>query len=188
MASSEASPKTIHRRCLEMSNVRAVVSGGTSSELLQKEVHTLPKEERHTLLADGGFGVEIPAEKGLAMKAGLAIPWNKLRIIRRSACIKLKHTCVQSYTFTCTNSLPIDCGITMGSERKMRKAAAEMVGTNLSSEAAPFSFSLKRGGEEIRAAPMVYVPDLGAKVLQLLEQNERWVCTKDSLGGWGGFV
>ena len=45
----------------------------------------------------------------------------------------------------------------MGSERKMRKAAKEMVGTNLVSEAAPFSFSLKRGGEEIRIAPLVYL-------------------------------
>ena len=57
----------------------------------------------------------------------------------------------------------------------MRKAAAEMVGSNLVSEAAPFPFSLKSGGEQIRAAPLVYVPDLGVKVLQLLEQNERQV-------------
>ena len=63
----------------------------------------------------------------------------------------------------------------MGSERKMRKAAVEMVGTNLLSEAAPFSFCLKSGGEEIRAAPLVYIPDLCAKVLELLEQNERYV-------------
>jgi len=55
----------------------------------------------------------------------------------------------------------------------MRKAAVEMVGTNLLSEAAPFSFHLKSGGEEIRAAPLVYILDLGAKVLELLEQNER---------------
>jgi len=57
----------------------------------------------------------------------------------------------------------------------MRKAAVEMVGTNLLSEAAPFSFRLKSGGEEIRAAPLVYIPDLGAKVLELLEQNERYI-------------
>ena len=68
-------------------------------------------------------------------------------------------------------------GITMGSERKMRTASKEMVGTNLASEAAPFSFSLKSGGEEIRLAPLVYVPDLEAKVFELLEQNERYKYT-----------
>ncbi len=161
-----------------MSSVRSVVSGGTSSELLQDEVHALTKEERQALLADGGFGIEIPAEKGLAMKADLAIPWNKLRIFRRydlykSICILILLLCAVT-----SNSSPIHrwlkaSGVTMGSERKMRKVATEMVGTNLLSEAAPFSFSLKRGGEEIRAVPLVYVPDLGAKVFQLLEQNEK---------------
>ena len=61
----------------------------------------------------------------------------------------------------------------MGSERKMRMAAKEMVGSNLASEAAPFTFPLKSSGVEIRAAPYVYVPELEAKVKQLLEQNER---------------
>jgi len=49
VTSSEASPKTIHRRCVEMSTVRAVVSGGSSSVLLQEEVHALNKEERQKL-------------------------------------------------------------------------------------------------------------------------------------------
>lgn len=30
------------------------------------------------------------------------------------------------------------------------------------------------GGDEIRKAPMAYVPDLPAKVLQLLQQNDRY--------------
>lgn len=60
----------------------------------------------------------------------------------------------------------------MGSERKMRKAAKEMVGSNLTSEAAPFTFTLKSGGMEIRVAPYMYVPDLEGKVKQLWEQNE----------------
>ena len=48
-----------------------------------------------------------------------------------------------------------------------------MVGTNLSSEALPLSFPLKRGGEEMRPAALCYVPDLGQKMFQLLDQNER---------------
>lgn len=31
----------------------------------------------------GNFLVRIPAEKSVAMKADLNIPWNKLRIMRR---------------------------------------------------------------------------------------------------------
>ena len=74
VTSSEVSPKTMHPRCVEMSTVRVVVSGGSLSVLLQEEVHALNKEERQKLLTDGSFGVEIPAERGLAMKADLAIP------------------------------------------------------------------------------------------------------------------
>ena len=48
-----------------------------------------------------------------------------------------------------------------------------MVGTNLGSEALPFSFPLKLGGEEMRPAALRYVPNLGQNVFQLLEQNKR---------------
>ena len=47
-----------------------------------------------------------------------------------------------------------------------------MVGDNLEAEAVPFTFSLASGGEEIRAAPIVYVPDLVEKVFALLQENE----------------
>ena len=59
VTSSEASPKTMHPRCVEMSTVRAVVSGGSLSVLLQEEVHALNKEERQKLLTDGSFGIEM---------------------------------------------------------------------------------------------------------------------------------
>ena len=39
----------------------------------------------------------------------------------------------------------------------MRVRAKELVGDHLVAERAPFSFSLKEGGEEIRVAPYVYV-------------------------------
>ena len=55
----------------------------------------------------------------------------------------------------------------------MRAAAKEMIGNNLVAESAPFTFSLKGGGLEVRAAPYVYVPNLETKVVQLLEKNER---------------
>ncbi len=45
----------------------------------------------------------------------------------------------------------------------------ELVGPNLSSVTVPFTFAVE-GGEEIRRAPMAYVPNLVAKVTQ---QNDR---------------
>jgi hypothetical protein len=48
-------------------------------------------------------------------------------------------------------------------------------GDNLISEPVPMSFSLASGGEEIRATPYAYTPDLKAKVFQILQQNvQRW--------------
>ena len=41
----------------------------------------------------------------------------------------------------------------------------------LAAEAIPFTFPLKSGGEELRAAPMVYTPDLITKNFDLLDQN-----------------
>ena len=51
--------------------------------LVGEEVKALGREERQKLLRDAGITLEIPAEQGLAMKADLAIPWSKLREIRR---------------------------------------------------------------------------------------------------------
>lgn len=61
-----------------------------------------------------------------------------------------------------------------GSEARQRSISQELVGSNLHSEAAAFTFSLDGGGEEIRKAPIVYVPNLVAKVKQLLDQNDRY--------------
>ena len=57
-----------------------------------------------------------------------------------------------------------DWGIALSSERQQRKRGKELVGENIAAEAVPFTFPLKSGGEEIRAAPMVYTPDLLEKI------------------------
>ena len=85
LGSDEASSKTIHRRCQEMECVRDLVSSGSSPQQLAEEVRVLSSDERQKLLTDAGFSIEIAANKGLAMKADLGIPWNKLRVIRRYA-------------------------------------------------------------------------------------------------------
>ena len=55
----------------------------------------------------------------------------------------------------------------------MRVKAKELVGDHLVAERAPFSFTLKEGGEEIRSATYVYVACLWDKVRSMLDQHER---------------
>ena len=60
------------------------VSGGEASALIQKKVFTLSDEERQCFLAtaDISSSIEIGPAQVLAIKAGHAIPWNKLRLLR----------------------------------------------------------------------------------------------------------
>ena len=62
----------------------------------------------------------------------------------------------------------------MASEKRMRTRAKELVGSDLQAEAAPFSFPLPEGGEEIRSAPFAYILDLGRRIQMLLDENERY--------------
>ena len=86
--------RTTKIRCSEMQRIQSIVSGGEASALIQKEVLTLSDEERQCLLATAGISssIEIGPAQVLAIKAGLAIPWNKLRLLRRydiiNACSK----------------------------------------------------------------------------------------------------
>ena len=63
----------------------------------------------------------------------------------------------------------------MDSEAKERELCKELVGDDIESEAVPLTFSIDggRGGEEVRQAPMAYLPDLVKKVVQLLDQNDK---------------
>ena len=60
----------------------------------------------------------------------------------------------------------------MASEKQIRGRSLEQTGNNLQGESVPFCFPLKNG-VDFRPAPLVYVPDLVEKVIQVLEQNER---------------
>ena len=55
----------------------------------------------------------------------------------------------------------------------MRHICRQIVGDNLKGEMALFYFPLPSGGEELRGAPLVYIPDLVKKVVDLLEENQR---------------
>ena len=64
-------------------------------------------------------------------------------------------------------------GICLAGEERMRHISSQIVGDNLKGEIAPFSFPIPSGGEEIKGASLVYIPQLVDKVVQLLEGNER---------------
>ena len=67
-----------------MQRIQSIVSGEASA-LIQTEVLTLSDEERQCLLATARISssIEIGPAQVLAIKPGLAIPWNKLRLLRR---------------------------------------------------------------------------------------------------------
>jgi hypothetical protein len=83
VTTSNACVRTIKRRNKSMGIIREVISGGDSASQFKEELKTLDKDGREELLRSAGFTLDIPAEQGLAMKADLGLPWNKLRIIRR---------------------------------------------------------------------------------------------------------
>ena len=66
----------------ELEDIRASMSKDSGAQL-QAEVKGLPTDERKKLLRSAGITLDIHPEKGLALKADLAISWNKLRTIRR---------------------------------------------------------------------------------------------------------
>ena len=60
----------------------------------------------------------------------------------------------------------------MASEKELRKVSEKQIGDNIKAEAAPLCFPTKHGFD-ICLAPLVYVPDLIGKIIQMLEQNFR---------------
>ncbi len=69
---------------MEIGRIRSIASGGDNHIQLETEVKkALTKEERDELLHQAQLPLVIPTEHVLAMKADLALPWNKLRILRR---------------------------------------------------------------------------------------------------------
>ena len=77
--------------------MRKIIGGEDSSLILHQELRSLTKDERSKLLLDAGLTIDIPPEQGLAMKTDLAIPWKKLRVIRRLILIKVHNKYNYSY-------------------------------------------------------------------------------------------
>jgi hypothetical protein len=57
-------------------------------------------------------------------------------------------------------------GVKLASERSVRRLSQEMLGDNLAATEVPLSQPL-RFGVDLKVSPLVYVPDLVGKILQL---------------------
>ena len=81
--SSEACSRTINNRTKALLTMRSSISGGDTSAQLQAEIKSLSKEEREAVLREAQLPIHIPPDHALAMKADLALPWAKMRVISR---------------------------------------------------------------------------------------------------------
>ena len=64
-------------------------------------------------------------------------------------------------------------GVKLASERSMTILSKEMIGENLAAEEVLLSQPLQFG-VDLKLTPLVYVPNLVAKIIQLLDQNKRY--------------
>ena len=62
----------------------------------------------------------------------------------------------------------------MASEKKQRLLSKELISVEVVAEAAPFTFSLKGGGEEVKASGIAYISYLADKIFELLDQHSRY--------------
>lgn len=171
--STQATYKTVKCRSQELIHHRQVCSGGEQAYQLSNEVKTCSMEERESLLEElqGGFKVQIPTRIAVAMKADLGIPWHLLRSIRRCDLdVGLEPAKLQEHFLHRWFNA---CQVSIASEKKMRKRAAEIIGDNLIVEKVALTFSLKEGGEEVKMRPFAYIPNIWPQIVQLLNENER---------------
>ena len=79
-----ACSRTVKTRCAEMQTVKSIISGGEPSVLMENKVLTRSDEERKSLLQKASISnIAIDSAQVLAIKAGMAIPWNRMRLLRR---------------------------------------------------------------------------------------------------------
>ena len=68
---------------IKIAQFREKINLGDKKEQMAHEVKRLGREERDDIMKAANFTITILPEQGLAMKADLCIPWNKLRLMRR---------------------------------------------------------------------------------------------------------
>ena len=58
-------------------------------------------------------------------------------------------------------------------KKVQRSLAKDLITTEIVAEIAPFTYALKKGGEEVKPGAMAYIPNMPDKVFELLEQCAR---------------
>ena len=148
------SARTTRRRIQEMGHCRETISGGSPDALLQQELQTFSTADRQQLLTEADIMVHTPPEQGLAMKADLALPWHKMREIRRYTLVHKIHMQCTSYINhmyinLCTSRWLKVSGVVLAGEKRQHALSRELIGDNLVAKAAPMSFPLTGGDEEL---------------------------------------
>lgn len=171
VSSDEASSRTLRRRSGELEQHRLTVSKGATLAQHQAEIKAMSSDERRALLADTEFKIELPPLTGLAMKSDLSLPWSKMRSMKRY--IPLLGFLLLLLYGSHYRWLARE-GVKIASEKKQRLLSQQLITTEIVAEIAPFTRSLKDGGEEVKNDAMAYTPSLPDKIFELLEQHDRY--------------
>ena len=107
VTSTVASNRTLRDRTQRLSDMREMVSGGSSAAQLSREMAVQTTEECNKLLDElfkrrGKLIIHIPAES-LALKSDLWLPWAKLSEMRRYMymhSVRLCYTSLYLYDYT----------------------------------------------------------------------------------------
>ena len=80
-----ASASTVRTRTAAIADLRESTSGGKEGARIQlvDELKHVDADLRHSILKEAGITPEISPGQGLAMKAELMLPWNKMRHLQR---------------------------------------------------------------------------------------------------------
>ena len=88
-------------RVNEMSSTRAILSAESSTVIFETELKSLDRKEKERLLKSAGITKGMTPEQGLALKADLGLPWNRLRMLRRYSLEQ--YICNNIWQLTLTN-------------------------------------------------------------------------------------
>eukprot|EP00117_Sycon_ciliatum_P016182 scpid19464/ scgid4041/ E3 ubiquitin-protein ligase NRDP1; RING finger protein 41 &gt; E3 ubiquitin-protein ligase NRDP1; RING finger protein 41 len=166
VSSSDASSSTLRRRESLLDGIQQAACGGAKGKEAQSvhALQSLRRSQREDLLREAGLLPEgLQKGIGLAIKSDLQLPWNGLRKLRRY--LRL-------------------CGLSLESEREMRKQLSEELPFPLVAKEVPL---LDSSGTVIMS-PVVCFDNLVELVLHFVELNEEagtlvWegACPEDEL-------
>ena len=98
----------------------------------------------------------------LAIIVGLAISWSKIQLLVEVINSHAHHDILLKAS-----------NVSLACVERMHHVSKKIVRDNIQGKLTPFSFTLTSSGEELQAAPLVFIPNLIQKVIQLLDESHR---------------